>query len=186
METIRQGIIPDNEVKKLVNQMIEMPERLKSAENVLAEQEFKLSYFNDLANAKEAIKVIESEVAYEISLEMTESPGKKETDPLIKKPTFPNDTARQAELFRRLKDNQEHINAVGILDQAEKAKNQLVFDVAKSRNTMLAVKNEYFLLQSLSALIAGLCQEQSNLEKLENIAKIGSLINNVFIKNEVK
>lgn len=181
-QTIRQQIISDESVQAIIQKLLDLPERVRDAEDVLAETEFKLSYFNDVKDAKEEVDIIKGEVAYEVNIETEQIENGKDkagnvTFKSVKK--FTNEKQRDAEAMIRLSKDNRYIQACNALKNAEMAKNQLTFDMAKSRNTMLAVKNEYFVTQSIANIIAGLCHENKNIEKLEDLAKLGQVINDI-------
>jgi hypothetical protein len=76
MKTIRQTIISDDDVRGLVKSLQEMPERIRIAQDLLADAKTELDMFKADESEQEAIKTFEDEEMYEIINE-TNGDGKK-------------------------------------------------------------------------------------------------------------
>ncbi len=166
MQTIRQSIVPDDEVRSLVKELLTVNDRITEAQATLDKAQMAYDTYNGADEAKDHLKMIEGEIAFEISLE-TNGDGKKK---------FPNAEARAAELKKRCPNNEEWVAAFDALRSAERRKNELKMETLKCGNSVRQVTGRKYALSSLAEIVAGLSREDLTVAKMEALSRMASLI----------
>jgi hypothetical protein len=159
MKTIRQTIISDDDVRGLVKSLQEMPERIRIAQDLLADAKTELDMFKADESEQEAIKTFEDEEMYEIINE-TNGDGKKK---------YTNEEQRKSAMRIRLAKNPEYVQAVQRLMEAKRRKAELLNHQAKLNNQVGALVGQSFVLRAVAEIIAGLSKEDNTAHQYQQI-----------------
>ena len=186
MDTIRQRIISDTKLVDLSKAVLAVPEKLLTVQLELAKADHAVATFTGVKDAEEELGRIESEIAFEVSLEtvieeyMGTVKDGEPVDPYLctkdtGKPKFKNDTARKAETSRRCRNDLNWGGwQQGVRAQTQKY-NDLLWTAAEAK---VAFKVLLYTHQSVLAVLdlaTGLCKENTTDLKLEAIAKIAQI-----------
>ena len=164
--TIRRAIIPDITLRELLTVVQTRPEDILNAKTRLAEAEFRLSTYNGVDTAKEAVEAIRSEVDFEVQLEV-DATGKK---------MYTNAEQRGAAALKILSTSKRFIDAQNDLIAANKQKAELILELAKAKNTVDYHVNIFAALGHVCDVAAGLSQEDVTNAKLESVSRMAGVL----------
>jgi hypothetical protein len=128
-------------IEKLQNTLMSYPEQIRARQQ-------------QLQSAKENLEAMKAEVLFEeqmILAEITEA-----QNPATGKPMYSNDTARKAELARRLNESREYQKRVHQQKEYERAVNSCQFDLDLLNNQFAATSTVARLTATRLGLIASL------------------------------
>lgn len=169
MTTIRQSIMSDDAISRMIDEMIGLPERIKDANDALATTEFNVACFNKIDAAKERVAAIEAEANY-IVLNEINGDGKKK---------YSNEAQRASAVLQALQTDQSYIDARNELLAAKQEKFALDMQMAKERNNLKYLVDLSFTNKAVCEMIAGLCREDHTSGKLELIARKEAILSGV-------
>ncbi len=158
-KTIRQAVFPDVQIRNIVDLLTKIPLRILGAKEAITECETRLKYDVAVADAKQDVADLETEVVYEVFNDLDKN-GKK---------TFSNEEKRKAETRRRLLQDKaccdEYVRLCNIFKDALQAESLLKMDLGKAQARFAALEAENHNLRSIAAMIAGLAHESTTQER---------------------
>lgn len=169
METIRQGIISDDEVRALIGRIGSMPDRLEKARETLAGAEIRLAMLDEVVKTQEVVDQYEAEAAFEVANETIEENGKT-------KKKYGNETQRKTAAQLLLNANKDYIDAVDALARAKQTERGLKNEVGKCNMTVRRATDEMYAYKSQAELVAGLSHEDSTKERIDRIVAMRGLL----------
>jgi hypothetical protein len=165
-QTTRQTIVSDERVRQALAKIPELIERIETKRNTLEDAEFVLKYDVSVNQIKEEAKQVESEIAFEVFQELDDN-GKKK---------FSNDTARQAELNRRLNESKDYAAVMERLNAASQNRGRAEMEVAKNRNSLSALYETLRTERDIVCLADGLAREKMLAPQIDGIDSHGRQI----------
>ena len=166
MSTIRQSIISDAEVKKVIDELLSLPSLIRGAQDSFEETELKLAMFDGDAEAKAKVEDIEGEAYFEVREELN-SDGKKKCT---------NEEQRKAAARLRCNTDPDYIAAIQIVTQAKRKKAELKMELGKKINTIKYLTNQYYGMKSIAGIIEGLAHESIAADDLKRYAGLRAAI----------
>ena len=151
MKSIREVIVNNAVVGKLMESLHDYPKRMYDASDRLIEKENEIAVMEEIKPIDEEINALKGELLYEVTAEVTED----------KKPVFKNKETRDAEVSKRLTESPQARELFAKRHAAVQAKQQRSFEYAKLRNTTIFVRDQFNAARSIAQLVTGLCHEES-------------------------
>lgn len=174
MQTIRQTIITNEEVRAEIRVMVDLPaeiEREQRAYNVMSGEVTKVAML--VGDAKQELQEARGTISFLVEHE-TVNNGTEEKPKM--KPAFSNQAARDLETDKRCKDDPVYQSALARLRKAEGdlfAKKAVLEDQAA---TIKRLAQSLSIRQSILNAVAGLAQEQIHSDELKLIAKFKAVM----------
>ncbi len=183
-QTIRQGIVSDDDVKELIRNVTgknNWPQSIAETRLKIIEKKFEASQLNGVTETNEEIARIESEIFFEVTAETIVV--NRDVDKVSTKLKFTNKEQREAETKRRCAEDSEH-KAWSIRRRAALLKKaELDMEVDKLETTMKYYVNQFSAEKATIELVAGLCGEDINQVQLTALSHIKNMCKNFEKEN---
>lgn len=166
MSSPRRSIVSDEEVRKILDEVLSLPERTRVAQNLIEDQQFDLSVFNDINEAQERIDAIKSETYFLVKAE-------KNGDG---KPLFTNEESRQSQVQLLCAKDPEYVKALGDLMIANRKQAEKKMHLGKLFNQAKYCSGMAYAYGHACDVIAGLAVEDVDNAALLRLAEIKALI----------
>lgn len=196
MQTIRQTIVSDADVRLTIDEAIDLPAEIEQEQRIFNKMSAKLAMSHELKDAKRELQeargtisfLVEHEV-YPDSLsskdsEVTEG-GERARHPKAGKPVYTNQAARDPEIDKRCKDDPAYQSA---LAQLRKAEGDLFAKKAELEDQAATIKRlaqSLSIRQSILNAVAGLAQDQVHSDELKLISKFRAVMAEIGDSNHV-
>ena len=176
----RQAIISDKEVRRVFDDLFDIPERLRVAQSEFEKAENALATFEGAPDAEATIERLESE-AFFIAKEGIEVDGAG--DPVLdtkKKPRkkYTNDDQRKAAAKAMYMAEPSYARAIEFVNRAKAQKAALRFEVAKGTATIKWLVNVMNGNKAAAGLIEGLGREEIHRPEMMAWARVRDFIQN--------
>lgn len=178
MLTVRQSIITDAETRKVYEELLSLPGRIREAQDSFEETELQVSMFKDDAEAKAKVEELEGEAYFEAreTIECGED-DKPVLDSKNKpKKKYANEEQRKIAVRMICNSDQEYIDAMAVVCRASRQKAGLKMELGKKINTIKFLTNQYYGFKAVAGLVAGLSTENVDYAELQAFAKVRALI----------
>jgi hypothetical protein len=172
----RRSIMSDEDVKKVLDDLMALPKRIEVAQNLIDAEQFRISQITDGIEEQLVLDNIKAETYFEV---------KEEKDPETKKPKYTNAEERDAQVMIRCNKDSAYIDLVGTVARAKRTKAEANMHLAKLINQVKYLVAESYALKAVAGVIAGLSVEEIDNDALVKLAKIKAELSAFIERMEV-
>ena len=166
----RQAIIANEEVRKILDDLLAGPERIRIQQDVFEQAQSEASMFNEETEARERLANIEAETAFLI---------RAEKDPETGKAKYSNEEQRAAAVRLACAKDPEYIDALNTLSVACRKHAELKLRLGKLVNQIKYATNIYYANKTALELVAGLAVEDYDAAAYSKLAQIKALVKTI-------
>ena len=174
MQTIRQTIIPDADVRKVIEDAALLPGKIEQEQRAYIKMSTELAVSNGVDDAKGELMEIRGTILLEVEYEVL-----PKDHPKAGKPAWSNQAARDIETDKRCKDDPAHQTALARFRKAEGDLFAKKAELEDQAATIKRLAQSLSIRQSILNAVAGLAQEQIHSDELKLIAKFKAVMTEI-------
>lgn len=120
IKNVAAEVIDEMGIEPLCNKLLGLPEQIRKLQNQMAEAQ------KEVDNVKRAVELEKALITADVTSEVN----------FDGKPVFSNEKTRNAEITRRMADDQDYLTAIEALAKAEEQVSSLRFDIERLNSDM--------------------------------------------------